>query len=516
VFAVLGEAALGTIFSAIPNAKLVATIADLVDRHRVALLSLVTTAKSAMGATGVQHRTQRWRPTDAEVDRLRQWLADRTTTRNKLVGATRLKKLLELFTRGPIPKTEDVPGLMVRGYAAEAQEQAGIAFLGPGWVVATFAQGDRRPARFGGVVHTAVQNRYVLQNSSHAIVRDAAVHRPTGATTLVEHKDADPSGDPIEFRLRILYEASAFFRGDDAARGYDLRGDLVDATTLEVWEIKPLGSAAMGAIQSYVYKARYNDGWRTYATTKPDSGSRFMEFGRPWLAPMTIPLDRDHIAIARSCPNVNGLIVYEVYRRVRKGEEQRDTIADAMSDAMAADAVRELLRRWLWWESPVSIPVRLPDEHPGVAPPAVDVPSRGPGKESDPKGDTRPAQPPDGSNGAANDNVEGEGEREAAAAAKALAALIAAGLVTMLVAILLRMLIPILMAALALGAAAAAAGMLFLLLPHVFEQPTDRIDLAERDAKAVRETLLAMAVVRDVELAYRASIRSSRHGDLPA
>ena len=353
----------------------------------------------------------RWQCNESELAYFQERLKDRSP-RGLLKGPTRTQKLLEALKLGPIPQTEDVDGLLQRAKLGELQEWLVPLPPGLGWQLAVFPPPpDLTAARIGRLVHIAVEREYRRCFPARTVVFDSRVHFSTYEKDLGDFSSADPQGDPFDFRLRMAFEAFKAFKGDQPGPFFDLRADIFDATTLEIWEIKPRQSASMGAVQSWLYESRFNATWAPYAVSQIDPDRGFAGWGHRWPErPLTVDLSDKYRAVIKASI-VPGLIVYDVFERSRKSQEESKYLKEC---------VPELVRRMLEREAQQPILIPIPGQLPGQLPEPVRPPIVAPGpagspeipQESGTKG-TEGSKPAQGE--PANDNVEGEGAGQQAA-----------------------------------------------------------------------------------------------------
>ncbi len=365
----------------------------------------------AAGVT-IRPKEERWEPTDEELNYFASFSGDDLVTsipkptvkvkNPKFPLPARTQKIVEMFKKGPIPMTEDVSALKRRTQFGEAVQQYAIAWIGGKYRLAEFPpgiEGLRIRAALGTQVHNAIDVWYRAEHPLNVIVSDAKVYRNGIESPLSKYKDVDPTGaDKVDVRLRMAYEAFMFYRGDDPAGAYYMRADLLDLTTLEVFEIKPRASAAKAALQSWLYKAGFNSAWAPYAAGAIDAREGFVRWGRGWpRTKLQIPLGQKYMAVVVA-GKVPGLLLYDVFEKVPDDEEEKE-----LQRRVWEEAVRRSIEKIIDSPRPVTVPHSPGQQQPVRPPVRVPGPMPSPGPV-----EGEPAKPPSWwpDSEAANDNQE--------------------------------------------------------------------------------------------------------------
>lgn len=453
VSAILPVGALGEVVSALPQLlRAAAPLRDLIG----SLFQGKQAIQTLIARTRADPRPGRWNPSDAEMNYFARFSGDDLITavptsrpRASLKAAgpkfpvsARTMKIVELFGRGPIPKTEDVGALTARVRQGEGEQVFQIAWAGGGYRPAQMPAGGvglRLRAQLGTMVHNAVERRYRFEHPMNTVLCDTVVYRDGATAQLAEYEHVDPhSADIMSVRLRMAYEAFMFYRGDESVGRHNLRADILDMSSMEVFEIKPRASAAKAALQSWLYKGGFNSVWKEYASGALDPDVGFVHWGRGWPRNrMEIPLGRKYMAVV-AAGKVPGLILYELYEKVPDDEEDKQAKRRVWEECVRRAIDNETAR-------PVPVGVGVP-QGPRVPQPAGQpgrMPGTVPASEEEELVPPEPSWWPDIEVPGANDNEEtvpGKGDEEVAgesegdlAAAREAIALILAALLTFLI-----------------------------------------------------------------------------------
>jgi hypothetical protein len=361
----------------------------------------VSASPAASGGTG------RWTLTDPEIAYYRRLLEPGTA------GATRTTKLVDTFRMGPIPQTEDADALMLRAQQADIVSLQPVPCPQPGYALLREPLNPGAYMEIGKAVHAAAERALRAQRAKSTLVFDAMVFPPgaTAGTHLARYSKADPNKGGRDLRLRILWETFKWYSGDTARGKYlFLRADMVDLDELQLWEVKPRRSLAMGAVQSWLYRARYNAAWAPYAAGQTDRSAGYLKWGGSFLAqPIMVAVGPNLVAAMATHPLMPGLVMYDLYRKNTDDEERKlRALREAVRRALDRDAQQ---RRG---QQPAVVPMGQPLPAPPAQAP-LPRPSGGKGQGSGaPAPGQRPPALPE--KPPANDNEEGEGELQPAAA----------------------------------------------------------------------------------------------------
>ncbi|HET7463066.1 MAG TPA: hypothetical protein VFJ82_17570 [Longimicrobium sp.] len=181
----------------------------------------------------------------------------------------------------------------------------------------------------GMQIHQRVQDIYFTTHPGNVVVADRTVRsggRSYELSQFSEHLPRPLIDHETDDRLRILDESLRF-----APRSL-LRADIVDMTANRVFELKPRSWAQAAVVQVWHYQACFNLAMGAmagktapvapYAPGRCDTPGALLEGHWP-LEPITLPLNPTGslIAVVFHDPELPGVILYDVYRTLRPGEE---------------------------------------------------------------------------------------------------------------------------------------------------------------------------------------------------
>lgn len=263
---------------------------------------------------------------------------------------------------------DDTPNSILIGARVLAAE----AVLGdvkplPGWHI------RRSNRRIGIDVHELVRDRYVTAHRGSLVVADRVVYVfGFDIGTLAPYANGQqqmPPGFRNPYTRQQLQYLNFSLRGGD--RRFQ-RTDITDLTDKTVYEVKPRSRAPQGVLQLWSYLAGYNVGAQYIpdGVTEPRLGRAAYPYvqgfprnphvisegdWRPEPSVFPIRVSKDTIAAVATYPQLPGLLLYDLYERVREAEQEE-----------ARDAVVDRFRRWL---RDTKIPIPPPWIDPRLPPP---------------------------------------------------------------------------------------------------------------------------------------------------